>query len=108
MDVDAAEVTAPVKSFVDRQFGEVLISEDDDFLLGNQEGKLIFGFVVELAQLNAAYFGTDRSCDVGQLGAWLEEILERRVCVLAMLDMLEWFERLVSRKAATTLVIHAP
>ena len=59
VDVEAAEIPAPVKGFMYRELGEILIAKDDDLLLSNEKGELVFAFVVELAQLDACHFGTD-------------------------------------------------
>jgi hypothetical protein len=42
---------------LDREGGEVLVAEGDDFTLCDEEGELVFAFITELGELHAGDFG---------------------------------------------------
>lgn len=59
MDVMAAEISTEVQGFWEGEVGEILISEGDNFTLGDEEGELVFAGPAQFAELDAGYFGAD-------------------------------------------------
>ena len=59
VDVQAAEVGAVVEGGGDGQVGEVLVTEDEDFALGGEEGELVFSGGGEGAELDVGEDGAD-------------------------------------------------
>lgn len=56
VDVVAAKVATNFEGIFDGDVGEVLVTEGDDFLFGDEEGKFVFLGVGKLAELNAVDF----------------------------------------------------
>jgi hypothetical protein len=61
VDMMMAKITAKVQSLLDRQVGQILVAEGDNFSLSDEQGKLVLSSWGELAQLNSRNFGA---------GAW--------------------------------------
>lgn len=56
VNVMTAEIAPEIQSFLDGQVSKVLVSEGDDFALGNEQGELILAGGRELAELNTSNF----------------------------------------------------
>jgi hypothetical protein len=91
VDVTWAVVLCKVQRILNRQICKILIAERNHFLLGHKSCQLISACLVELTELNTRYLGSDISGDVPDIG-FPEKIREGRVCIFAMLDMLELLE----------------
>ena len=91
VDVQTAEVSAKVEGLLDREGGEVLVTEGYHFLLRDEEGKLVLARVGESAELSSPYFCANRRGDILDLATFWKEIWECWVGVFAVVDVLEWF-----------------
>lgn len=69
----------------------------DNLALSNEESQLVLCLLGELAQLHAVHFTSNLRGDFIELGLALgEEVTEGRVCVFAVVIVLERFKRSVS------------
>ena len=94
MHVQSSEVSAVFQGLLDGQRCEVLVTEGDDLLLGDEQGQLVLAFVVELGELDAEDLCANGGSDVLHLGT-LQEILQPWIGILAMFVMLKRLERVV-------------
>ena len=92
MDVMTAEISSKVKSFLKWKAGKILIAECDDLALCDEERKLVFAGVGELAELNTSDFGTSCWGEFLNFAAFWEEISEGWICIEAMLLVDELFK----------------
>jgi hypothetical protein len=111
MNVVAAKVASDVESILDGKVGEILIAEcfilfsrvqkevlailTNHLSLSDEESQLIFSGVRQLAQLYAMNFGTNVRSQVGNFSV-LQQIGKARICILAVLIVLEGFQRRIS------------
>lgn len=65
----------------------------NDFLLCDEEGEFVLASLVELAELNTLDFCSDIGSEVLDGSGSSQQVLERRVSILAMLICLESFIR---------------
>ena len=98
VDVQSAEISAIFKRLFDGQFGKVLVAKSYNFALCNEECQFILALLIELRDLDSRDLGADRRSNILDLAAWLQEVLEALISVLAMLYMLERLKRVVSVK----------
>lgn len=96
VDVQASEVFDVVERGLNGEFGEVLVPEGDDFLLGDEEGEFVLAGVGKGGKLDAFDFGADGGGDVLDGGALGEEMGEGWVGVFAVFGVGEGFEGGVS------------
>ena len=81
------KVAAKLQSFMDRQVCKVLISEGDYFTLCNQQGKLVFSFGCQLAELNPSNLRAYCWCELLDSGIRRQEIFQGGVGIFSMVDM---------------------
>ena len=82
-------------------------SPTDNTSLGNVQGQLVLASLGELAQLHAMNLGADERSDVVYLGLALgEQIWECGIGVLAMIIVLEGFQRRISIEIQSVIVNH--
>ena len=89
MDVAWSVVLGDIKGFLDWEIGEVLITEGNDLLLGDEKGELVLTSFAKFAELDALHFGTDDGSEVLDLGVVGEEVGKAWVGVFAVLNGLE-------------------
>jgi hypothetical protein len=92
MDVVAAEIASELEGLLDGEIGEVLISEGDDFALGNETRQFVLAGVRQGAELDASDFGADCWGQFRDFGALWEEVLEAYVGILPMIVVFEWLK----------------
>jgi hypothetical protein len=88
-------------------FEDRVKSHTNDPSLGDVQGQLVLASLGELAQLHSMNLGADERGDFVYLGLALgEQIWERGIGVLAMIIVLEWFQRRISIKMQSVIVHH--
>lgn len=93
VDVVTTKVFAKLQCIGNGQISKVLGAESDNLALGDVVGELVLASITELGQLNTADFTADVGSQVGDLGAFREEVGVRCVGILAVFLVLEGLER---------------
>jgi hypothetical protein len=88
MYVVSPKVTTKVECVLNGEVLEILASECYDFLLCNEQSKLIFAFVGQLAQLHSSHFGANVRCQIRNFST-LQKVRKGGIGALAMLVVLE-------------------
>lgn len=91
----SSKICTKVKSLLDREICKVLVSKRNHFTLCNKKRKLIFPSIAELAQLDAGHLRSGGRSKMLKLGAFNKDVLEVRVCILAMFGVNKRFPRRV-------------
>lgn len=93
VDVVATEVASELEGLGDGQVGQVLVAEGHDLALGDEARQLVLAGGRELGELDAPDLGAGLGRQVGDGHSVAEKLRVGWVGVLAVLDVLEGFER---------------
>jgi hypothetical protein len=95
VDVVAAEVSPPVEGGLQRQVGEILVAEYNDFLPGNEKRKLVFSHRGQLAQLDTRDFKTYSRGEFAEGAAKWQQVFESAIGPSTAFNVGEWLKRRV-------------
>jgi hypothetical protein len=95
VDMMPAKVASKIEGLLDRQVGEVLVSEGNDLSLGDKESQLVLPGGSEFAQLDTCNFGADGWSELLDLRALHQQVFEGGIGILPVFNISEGFERRV-------------